>query len=437
MVLVTPSPVPLPSLVPSAVAALSTTSAFAVPEAVPDTIHLVRGVPAVEVLPTARIADALRETADSLADDSLRGDLLFGSSGFGTAELCALIAGREVLDESRVMVTNGCMHGVSLALAAFVEPGGIVAVDSPCYPDTLAALELARATPLAIPVDEEGLRVDHLEDRLARGIRPALLYTVPDFQNPTGASLSAERRTRLLELADHYGFVVVADNPYRELGFDGVPVAGFGDSDRLVELSTYSKILGPGLRIGHLTADPALLVHLGEVRRRTDYQASSVVQRMLAVLLRDPALLSEVVARASAEYAGRARALGDALREEAPGRFEFGDPDGGLFTWLRFEHPTATTSDLLEHARQRGVTFSAGSHYAVPGGQPQDAFLRLCFGAADEPRLREGARRLALAVGDLDAAGGAAAGSGTAGGGTAAGSGSATASAAPLASAAR
>jgi len=404
MVPVTLPIVPLPSLVSPAVAALSTTSAFAVPEAVPDTIHLVRGVPAVEVLPIDRIAAALRETADSLAVDALRDDVLYGSSGFGTGELRALIAGRERLDESRVMVTNGCMHGVSLALAAFVEPGAVVAVDSPCYPDTLAALELARATPLAIPVDGEGMRIDHLEYQLARGIRPALLYTVPDFQNPTGASLSAERRTRLLELADHYGFVVVADNPYRELGFDGEPVSGFALSDRLVELSTFSKILGPGLRIGHLTADPALLVHLGEVRRRTDYQASSVVQRMLAVLLRDPALLAEVVASASAEYAGRARALGEALRAEAPDRFAFSDPHGGLFTWLRFEHPTATTTDLLEHARQRGVTFSSGGHYAVPGGEPQDAFLRLCFGAADGPRLREGARRLALAVGDLDAA---------------------------------
>ena len=404
MVLVTAPTIPLPSLVPSAVAALNTTSAFAVPEAVSDTIHLVRGVPAPEVLPTALLSAALRETADSLLDDALRTDLLFASSGFGTAELRALIAAREALDESRVMVTNGCMHGVSLALAAFVEPGDIVAVDSPCYPDTLAALELSRAQPLGIAVDDEGMRVDQLEHQLARGIRPALLYTVPDFQNPTGASLSAERRTRLLELADHYGFVVVADNPYRELGFDGAPAAGFAQSDRLVELSTYSKILGPGLRIGHLTADPALLAHLGEVRRRTDYQASSVVQRMLAVLLRDPARLTEVVATASAEYAHRARALGEALRAEAPGRFEFSDPSGGLFTWLRFEHPAATTADLLEYARRRGVTFSAGSHYAVPGGEPQDPFLRLCFGAADEAQLREGARRLALAVGDLDAA---------------------------------
>lgn len=400
----TQSRIPFPSLVPSAVAALGTTSAFAVPEAVADTIHLVRGVPAVEVLPTGLVADALRETADSLADPALRDDVLFGSSGYGTAELRALIADREGLPENRVMATNGCMHGVSLALTAFVEPGGIVAVDSPCYPDTLAALELARAVPLGIPVDDEGMRVDHLEHQLARGIRPALLYTVPDFQNPTGVSLGAERRTRLLELADHYGFVVVADNPYRELGFDGAPTAGFTDSDRLVELSTYSKILGPGLRIGHLAADPALLVHLGEVRRRTDYQASSVVQRMLAVLLRDPARLDEVVAAASAEYAHRARVLGEALRAEAPGRFVFDEPRGGLFSWLRFDHPAATTGDLLENARRRGVTFSAGSHYAVPGGDAQDAFLRLCFGAADAPRLREAARRLALAVGDLDAA---------------------------------
>jgi 2-aminoadipate transaminase len=399
MVRVPAATVPLSDLVPSTVRTLTTASAFQVLEAVPGTIHLVRGVPAAEVLPTALLADAVRRTADSLG-----GEVLYGTSGYGEPGLRALLARREGLPEERVMVTNGCMHGLSLALAAFVEPGATVAVDAPCYPDTLAALELSRAEALGIPVDAEGMRIDHLESELRRGIRPALLYTVPDFQNPTGVSLSGERRRRLLELADHYGFVVVADNPYRDLAFSGEPVAGFDESDRLVELSTFSKTLGPGFRIGHLGGDPALLLHLAEVRRRTDYQASGLVQRMLALLLENEAALPAVVAAASAEYARRAAALGDALRRHAPGRFAFDDPTGGLFTWLRFEHESATASDLLEFARQRGVTFSAGHYYAVAGAPDQDAFLRLCFGAATAELLEEGARRLALAAEDLDAA---------------------------------
>jgi len=389
------------SLLSSHVAALSRAAPYAIPTNGFDSqvIRLVSGAPAADALPL----DDYAQAASSLLTDPIAGPEALGYGPHsGLPALREWIARREGVSADRVLVTNGGLHGVSLAFAALLEPGESVAVDDPVFPDTVRIAELHSARVLPVPVGAHGLDVEAVARRLASGQRIKVLYTVPDFHNPSGGVLPAAQRDRLVELAERYGFVIVSDNPYREYGFDAAPVRDFStDSDQVVRVGTFTKTLGPGLRLGWIVAPAWLVPHLENLRRRSDFHSSILGQRLITDLLIRPGWFDRLIASGRINYAHRARVLGDALRAQLGDVLAFEDPSGGFFLWAEITDPTIDPAGLIRAAGRRGLLLTAGRNFAATGGSSWDRRLRLAYSSAPLEHLLPAVDRLAAAVADV------------------------------------
>ena len=380
------------------VAALSRAAPNAVPVEGFDSrvIRLVSGAPAAEVLPL----DDYAHVAASLLTHPIAGPSALGYGPHaGLPALREWIARREGVEADRVLITSGGLHGVSLAFAALLESGDSVGVDDPVFPDTIRIIEQHAARVLAIPVGPRGLDVDALAWRLRSGQRIRALYTVPDFHNPSGGVLPAEQRDRIIELAEHYGFVVISDNPYREYGFDAAPERDFSvESDHVVRVGTFTKTLGPGLRLGWVVAPAWLTPHLENLRRRSDLHSSVLGQRLITELLTRPGWFDWLLAAGRAHYAERAGILADALRQQLSGILDFENPSGGFFIWAEIGDPTIDPGRLLQAAGRNGLQLTAGRNFVATGGSSWDRRLRLAYSSPPIDQLTRAVDRLVVAV---------------------------------------
>ncbi|WP_432245982.1 PLP-dependent aminotransferase family protein [Arthrobacter sp. G.S.26] len=361
-----------------------------------DAIELLGGIPDPGVLPAAELAAATTRVLSRPGLPSLQ-----YSRTEGISPLRDWIAAREGVPVERIIITNGGFHGLSLGIQAVVERGDTVAVDNPIFPLFLRGLQLSGANTLPIRVGAHGLDVDELADRLRAGGRPSALYTVPDFHNPSQGTLPAGARTELVRLAEHYGFVVLADNPYRELWYSGGPesVDAFNTSDHVIHINTFTKTLGPGLRLGWLVAPEHLAADLVALRSRQDSHSSTLVQAIVGELLTSqPDLFDATLARARELYLTRARTLVAALEREAPGAFQTTLPGGGLFLWPRLQDAGIDADALAAAASTEGVEYQRGSFFASGPGTDADRHIRLAFGDVPAQRLEEAAVRLGRAV---------------------------------------
>lgn len=362
----------------------------------PDAIELLGGIPDPSVLPTAELAEATARVLAQPGAPSLQ-----YSRTEGIPALREWIASHEGVAVDRVLVTNGGFHGLSIAVQTVLERGDLVAVDNPVFPLFLRGLQLADARVLPIPVGADGLDVDALAAQLHAGARPAAVYTVPEFHNPSQSSLPTARRRDLVELAERYGFVVFADDPYRELRFHGEAesLAPFHDSDHVIHVNTFTKTLGPGLRLGWVVLPDRLIPDAVALRSRQDGHSSTFVQAVVAELLTsDAGLFPRVLGEARALYRSRAHALADALSTAAPGVFDVTVPDGGLFLWPRLTDDALDADRLAADATVEGVEYQRGSFFPSGPGTDADRHLRLAYGDTSEESLREAAARLARAV---------------------------------------
>lgn len=362
----------------------------------PDAIELLGGIPDPSVLPSREIAEA---TARVLAQPGA--PALQYSRTEGIPALREWIAAREGVPVERVVITNGGFHGLALAVQTVLERGDLVAVDNPIFPLFLRGLELSDARILPIGVGRTGIDVDDLAHRLRAGERPAALYTVPDFHNPSQSTLPTDQRRELVRLAEQYGFVVFADNPYRELRFRGEQesVEPFHDSDLVWHVNTFTKTLGPGLRLGWVVLPAHAVPDVVALRSRQDGHSSTFVQAVIAELLTsDPLLFDATLERARALYRERADALADGLEAEAPGAFEIDRPDGGLFLWPRLRDDAVDAARLAADASAEGVEYQQGAFFASGPGTDAERRLRLAYGDTSAEQLREAAHRLGQAL---------------------------------------
>ena len=361
-----------------------------------DAIELLGGIPDPAVLPTAELAEA---TARVLSRPGV--PALQYSRTEGISPLREWIAEREGVAVERIVVTNGGFHGLSLAIQTVVDHGDLVAVDNPVFPLFLRGLELSAARILPIRVGAEGIDVQQLGDRLRDGARPTALYTVPDFHNPTQGTLSEDARTELVRLAEHYDFVVFADNPYRELWYGGGPESTrvLNGSQRVIHINTFTKTLGPGLRLGWAVVPAHLAPDIVALRSRQDSHSSTLVQAIVGeALTADPELFDTTLGRARALYRDRAQALDAALEREAPGAFDTTVPDGGLFLWPRLNDETLDADRLALDASAEGVEYQRGSFFPSGPGSDADRHLRLAYGHVPQAQLEEAAARLGRAL---------------------------------------
>ena len=364
----------------------------------PGMLSLAGGLPAAEVLPAARFREAFEA---ALARTGRYGPvaLQYGPTE-GVSELREHIAaeahavdGQSRADE--VLVTTGSQQALDLLARVLLDPGDVVVVEGPAYLGSLQAFRAAGAHIVAIPTDEQGLRTDELEIALHRGLRPKLCSVVPNFQNPTGATLPALRRAHLGALAEQYGFVVVEDDPYRALRFRGEQLAPIRSHTELaVTLGSTSKLLAPGLRVGWAIAPPALMAPMVRAKQAADLHTSTTTQLLAIELLNDETFIRHHVAELRSCYSQRCDALAGALRNSLGGDVQFTEPDGGFFLWVRL--PGVDTSELLPLALGEGVAFVPGSAFSGDGASGEHA--RLSFASLDAADLHEAAHRLRRAL---------------------------------------
>jgi 2-aminoadipate transaminase len=360
----------------------------------PEVISLAGGLPAADLLPRERIAAA---AATALTDPSA---VQYAETA-GTARLREVVAAHESARRAlpvgarEVVVTTGSQQALDLVARALLDGGDSVVVEDPAYVGALQVFQAAGAELHAVPVDEEGMRVDALADRLAAGLRPRLVHTVSSFHNPRGVTLAPDRRRALAALAERYGFLVIEDDPYGLLAFDGVPAVPLAAySERVIRLGSASKIIAPALRVGWLTGPAAVTAAVERLKQGADLCGSALTQAIAAELLADEAWLDAHLATVRAATAARAAAFTAAVAAQLPD-VRCSTPTGGMFCWLQFPEGV-DTAELLPRALAAGVGFVPGAAFAVHADQTRAA--RCCFASVDEATLTEAVGRLASCV---------------------------------------
>jgi 2-aminoadipate transaminase len=362
-----------------------------------DVVRFAMGSPATEAVPSEILADiaaARLSSADAYDYAATEGD-----PPLRTALLEMLRGTSDETSADRLTINAGGMQGLDLFCKIFVDPGDLVVVESPTYTNGSATALSYGATLMEVPVDDDGLDVDALEERVAAaGRTPKAIYTIPTFQNPSGVTLSLERRHRLLELARAWGSMVIDDDPYGLLRFEGEPLSTLRElaaGDPLVfSVRTFSKIVAPGLRVGWVDTAPELLQLLINAKQAMDTCTNLPAQRLLTGFLTGGHLANHLVVQ-RAEYKRRKEAMHAALSEHFGDIARWTDPEGGFFLWVTLDNGVDTT-ELFERALAEGVAFIPGSAFS-PTGRFTDA-LRLCFASTPPDRIHEGVTRLRRAV---------------------------------------
>lgn len=312
--------------------------------------------------------------------------------------------GAQVAPE-QLIVTTGSQQALDLLGKTLISPGDKVIVEGPTFLATIQCFRLYGAELVSAPVDGDGVDVDRLEQLIVEH-RPKFVYLIPTFGNPSGATLTLERRRRVLELAARYQTLIVEDDPYGDLYFDAPPPPSLlalssevpGSRDCLVHCGSLSKTLSAGLRLGWMIAPSELLAKAVMCKQFSDANSSTFAQATAAQYLKSGRMDANLK-RARAVYAERAQALCAGLRAELGDAIEFVAPQGGLFVWARLTGARGQVADGNEFSRraiEQGVAFVPGAPFYCE--QPDPATLRLSFATSDVEKIREGVSRLARAL---------------------------------------
>jgi 2-aminoadipate transaminase len=351
-----------------------------------DVISFARGIPAPECLPVAELADCAKTALERDGEVVLS----YGST-LGYAPLREWLAERHSVEPGRVLVTNGSLQAFHFVLESFGE--GRVLVERPTY-DRPRKILAAEGRELGeIGVDDDGLDVDQLEREL-EGPAPRFLYTIPTFQNPTGSTLSAERRRRLAALVREHALPMLEDDPYGLVRFEGEPLPSVFElegGEQVMYSSSFSKTIAPGLRVGYAIVSAALGSKLEELVASTYITPGLLAQATVYEFLRR-GLFEPNLERVCGLLRARRDSMLEALERDLSGRARWNRPEGGYFLWLDLPDEL-DASELLARASDAGVTFVPGADF---GGPPSSA--RLAFSFASPEEIEEGVRRLAALV---------------------------------------
>ncbi|MER6668321.1 PLP-dependent aminotransferase family protein [Amycolatopsis japonica] len=360
----------------------------------PGVISFAGGVPAPELFDV----DGLRAAFDRVLADGPAQRALQYSPTEGNPRLRELLAerlsGRGVpttVDD--LLITTGSQQGLQLLSTALLDPGATVLVEEPVYLSALQCFQLAEARIVPVPGDEEGIDPVALDEIAARE-RPSLLYLVPTFSNPSGRTVSPERRRALAEVIARHGFWLVEDDPYHELRYRGEreePLSARPElAGRTIYLGTFSKVISPGMRLGWFRAPSDLLRRVTILKQATDLHTSTIDQAAAAEYLAT-ADLDAHVRRLCATYRVRRDAMMAELPAITPPGTTWTDPDGGMFVWVTLPCG-ADTDRLLPEALRHDVAYVPGSAFQV--GEPDRSALRLSFASHGPETIAEGLRRL-------------------------------------------
>ena len=349
-------------------------------------ISFARGAPCPEALSGELVGAA---TNAALAADATR--ILSYGTGNGYPPLRDLLGQKHGVSADRVFITNGSLQGFVFMLDSMFGPGDILGVEAPTYDRALLQATLHGVDVLPVPVGDDGLDVDVLAAACAAGRVPKVLYTIPNFQNPSGATISLEKRQALVTLAEQYNFLILEDDPYGLLRFEGehLPsIESLGGTERVIFTSSFSKTVAPGLRVGYIVAPAAIASGLVAAASRTYISPSLLAQAAIHHIVAS-GQFEPNVDRVTGLMRERRDAMVEGLRHMPPGT-RCTPPNGGFFLWLELPE-SLSADDLFDTAQAAGVQYVKGSDCFRDGGERT---LRLAYSGVSPAEIAEGMERL-------------------------------------------
>lgn len=360
----------------------------------PELISFAGGFPDPETFPRERVSTLFQELAASGEATAFQYAPTRGLAGLldALAGRLETLQGRRPADDE-LLITSGAIEALELVAKSFLDPGDLVVVEGPTYLGSIQAFRGFEAKLVAVGMDEHGLDVEDLERRLAGGLRPKLVYSIPDHQNPAGVSLAAERRTLLVELAQRYGFLIVEDVAYRELPFsdESLPSLWSLAPDVVVQTGTTSKTFFPGVRLGWAVGPADISTRLVSAKQNTDQCAGALGQRLFEESVRR-GWIDEQLVLSRALYRRKCARMLAALERWIPEGAHWTRPEGGFFSWLTLPDG-ADSVDVARRTAERGVAIVPGTLF-FPDGRGTDT-VRLSFSMVGEAQIDDGIERVA------------------------------------------
>jgi 2-aminoadipate transaminase len=372
----------------------------------PGMISFAGGLPAPEVFPVARIRESCLRVLDHAGPEALQYSPTEGYLPLREQIAAGLASQGVPLRAENILITCGSQQALDLLGKLLIDSGDRIVVEAPTYLGALQAFDVFGAEYVAVPVDHDGLCLDQVEAALRSG--PKFLYVMPNFQNPAGVTLALERRRQLVSLAEKFGVPIVEDDPYEKLRYEGESLPplialdpayrgpGEAGGGNVIYLSTFSKTLAPGLRLGWIAGPAGVIAKLVQIKQGADLHTSTFSQ-MLAYEAATGGFLERHTRTICRVYRERRDAMLDALQAMLPPGAACTRPQGGLFLWATLPEGMDSRA-LLEHALAEGVAFVPGDCFYAGGSEIGRRQMRLNFSYVEPERIREGIRRLSAAL---------------------------------------
>ena len=363
----------------------------------PETISFGGGAPAREALPV----DIIREIAADVMTYDKRGvEALQYSAPNGLVDLRKAVAEKLLAPKGitasidDIAIVAGGLETMNLICQLFINPGDVILVEAPTFMHCVEIFEMFQAKCVSVEMDENGMIMEDLEAKIQQ-YNPKIIYVIPTFQNPSGRTLSVERRQKVAELGSKYDVLVLEDDPYRELRYSGEdlpPIKYFDKTGHTIYANSFSKIFSPGARLGFVYAAPEIITKLFDAKTATNSQTNGVTQVLCAEFF-NRGYYEQHIEQVRAIYKERRNVMIDCIDKYLPAGTKRVFPDGGLFTWVELPGDIDTTA-LLEEAAAYKVAFVAGEGFFTDGGGRGRNCMRLSFGSVPPEKIRIGMERL-------------------------------------------
>ena len=363
----------------------------------PETISFGGGSPANEALPVEIVHEIAQEV---LTRDGRGVEALQYGKPKGMEELCRIVAEKLLIpkgvmaDPRDIMIVGGGLETMNLLCQVFIDPGDVILVESPTFVHTVEIFEMFQAKCIGVSMDDDGIIPEDLEQKI-RDHHPKMIYVVPTFQNPSGRTLSLERRKKLAALASSYDVILLEDDPYRDLRYSGEelpPIKAFDETGHTVLANSFSKIFSPGSRLGYVYARQDIIQQLLNAKTATNSHTGMISQVLCAEYFKR-GYFDEHLLRIREIYRERRDVMIECIDKYFPAGTKRVFPDGGLFTWVELPEGINTT-ELLQEAAAIKVAFVAGEGFFVEGGGKGRNCMRMSFGNVPPEKIRIGMERL-------------------------------------------
>lgn len=366
----------------------------------PDVISFAGGFPAPEFFPV----EEMKVVCQKVLEEDGRAALQYGATD-GILSLRKHISKIMevqgfVADPAHILITSGSQQGLEFSGKLFIDKDDVIITESPSYLGALNAFKSYQPRFVEVEMDEQGMLMDKLEEALKSNENVKYIYTIPDFQNPTGRTMAIDRRKKMVELANKYDVVIIEDNPYGALRFEGEvypAIKSFDTEGRVVYLGTMSKVFCPGLRVGWIYAAPNILEKYNLIKQSADLQCNSMTQRECATFL-DLYDLPAHVKKIIEVYRIRRNLMIQTMEKTFPKNVSFTRPEGGLFLWVTLPE-NVDAAVVFEKALEKKVAFVAGESFFPNGGHKNN--IRLNYSSMPDEKIVEGITRLGQVLTEL------------------------------------